>query len=85
MRHLHNTVDMGGSVGGWGQGDRVGLLLDTHSGELCFFKNGKPFDHRYSMAMDSGMYFAVGRYYGSFVVRCLYIHQQARANQPTPN
>ena len=31
VRHLHNTVDMGGAIAGWGQGDRVGLMLDTHT------------------------------------------------------
>ena len=76
VRHLHNTVDMGGAIAGWGQGDRVGLMLDTHTCELSFLKNGKVFDQRYTVAMDGGMYFAVGRYYGSYVVRCLYVHQQ---------
>ena len=28
MRHLHNTVDLGGTVVGWGKGDRIGLMLD---------------------------------------------------------
>jgi len=76
VRHLHNTVDMGGAIAGWGQGDRVGLMLDTHTCELSFLKNGKAFDQRYTVAMDGGMYFAVGRYYGSYVVHCLYVHQQ---------
>ena len=76
VRHLHNTVDMGGAIAGWGQGDRVGLMLDTHTCELTFLKNGKAFEQRYTVSMDGGMYFAVGRYYGSYVVRCLYVHQQ---------
>ena len=48
----------------------------TRSCELSFLKNGKAFDQRYTVAMDGGMFFAVGRYYGSYVVRCLYVHQQ---------
>ena len=34
VRHLHNTVDLGGPLSGWASGDRVGLMLDTHKGEL---------------------------------------------------
>ena len=41
VRHLHNTVDVGGPIAGWGTGDRVGLLLDTHACELRFVKNGR--------------------------------------------
>ena len=40
VRHLHNTVDVGGPIAGWAAGDRVGLMLDTHSSELAFIKNG---------------------------------------------
>eukprot|EP00965_Chrysotila_dentata_P082569 2725366-Pleurochrysis_carterae.AAC.1 len=70
-----NTVDLGGTLASWGQGDRVGLMLDTHTSELSFIKNGVMFEQKYAVAIDAGMYFAVGRYYGSYVVRCLYIHQ----------
>ena len=76
VRHLHNTVDMGGGVAGWGQGDRVGLMLDTHAHELTFYKNGKPYERKYRVALEGPLLFAVGRYYGSFAVRSLYVHQQ---------
>ena len=76
VRHLHNTVDVGGPIAGWGAGDRVGLLLDTHACELCFVKNGRLLEQRYPVSLGGGMYFAVGRYYGSYVVRCLYMQQQ---------
>ena len=46
VRHLHNTVEMGGAVPGWGLGDRIGLLLDTRTCEIGFFKNGVAFEHR---------------------------------------
>ena len=52
VRHLHNTVDMGGGVAGWGQGDRVGLMLDTHAHELTFYKNGKPYERKYRVALE---------------------------------
>ena len=44
MRHLHNTVDMGGAIAGWGQGDRVGLRLDTDQCSLTLYKNGEALD-----------------------------------------
>ena len=76
VRHLHNTVDLGGALVGWGQGDRIGLMLDTHTSELTFYKNGKALEQRYTLQIDGPLLFAVGRYYGSYVVRCLYVHQQ---------
>ena len=51
-------------------------MLDTATAEVAFVKNGKTFEQKYNVSLGSGMYFAVGRYYGSFVVRCLYVQQQ---------
>jgi hypothetical protein len=31
--------------------------------------------------MEGGAYFAVGRYYGSFSIRCLYLHQQGGSEE----
>ena len=81
VRHLHNTADVGGTIASWGQGDRVGLVLDTATAEVAFVKNGKTFEQKYNVSLGSGMYFAVGRYYGSFVVRCLYVQQQGGSEE----
>ena len=63
-------------------------MLDTHACELCFVKNGRLLEQRYPVSLGGGMYFAVGRYYGSYVVRCLYMQQQVDIDEetnPSPN
>ena len=46
-----------------------------HKSELFFIKNGQLSGQKHSVSMGGGIYFAVGRYYGSFRIRCQHVHQ----------
>jgi Ran GTPase-activating protein (RanGAP) involved in mRNA processing and transport len=82
VRHLHNTLDLGGAVPSWGQGDRVGVMLNTGTLEVSFVKNGKLLEQTCTAPMaDGALHFAIGRYYGSYMARCVYVHQQGGDEQ----
>jgi hypothetical protein len=73
LRHKHGSTIEAASLA-WGQGDRVGLRLDTDLCSLTLYKNGEALTINQLLPVsfgEAGARFCIGRYYGTVEVQCL--------------
>lgn len=76
VRHKHNSIFEASALA-WGKEDRVGLRLDTSSNTLSLYKNGELLPGSQQAAFNdagsAGVYFCMGRYYGTVELQCLFV------------
>ena len=73
LRHKHGSTVEAASLA-WGQGDRVGLRLDTDQCSLTLYKNGEVLTTNQLLPVsfaEAGARFCVGRYYGTVEMYCV--------------
>jgi hypothetical protein len=73
LRHKHGSTIEAASLA-WGQGDRVGLRLDTDECSLTLYKNGEALTTNQLLPVsfgEAGARFCVGRYYGTVEMYCV--------------
>ena len=73
LRHKHGSTIEAASLA-WGQGDRVGLRLDTDQCSLTLYKNGEALTTNQLLPVsfgEAGARFCIGRYYGTVEMYCL--------------
>ena len=73
LRHKHGSTIEAASLA-WGQGDRVGLRLDTDSCSLTLYKNGEALTTNQLLPVsfgEAGARFCIGRYYGTVEMYCV--------------
>ena len=76
VRHKHNSIYEATALA-WGKDDRVGLRVDTCGNRLSLYKNGELLPGSEQAAFSdcggAGVYFCVGRYYGTVELQCLFV------------
>ena len=73
LRHKHGSAIEAASLA-WGQGDRVGLRLDTDACSLTLYKNGETLTTNQLLPVsfgEAGARFCIGRYYGTVEMSCV--------------
>ena len=73
LRHKHGSTVEAASLA-WGQGDRVGLRLDTDFCSLSLYKNGEVLTTNQLLPVsfgEAGARFCIGRYYGTVEMYCV--------------
>lgn len=80
LRHKHGSTVEAASLA-WGQGDRVGLRLDTDQCSLTLYKNGEALTTNQLLPVsfaEAGARFCIGRYYGTVEMCCAALSSRPR-------